>query len=214
MFHSLNLSRLAKFVNVSNDGPQPIYTSIPFLDDKKWCLIAFFELKNQIGEIFRANTQTVIVDGHANPITTGGRFSLGALSNVRRTPESDAIIGHIGPGIQFFYNAGDVYLENISPATVFLQSTNLNFVKEFNCKTVVRISTGTSIQVFYANEFAQLLASKISSGYKAVNELTKQCDIYMSFIKGWGTGYSRQDLTLCPCWLSMRLCTPLAWVDR
>ncbi|KAF0992028.1 hypothetical protein HZS_1752 [Henneguya salminicola] len=201
-------------IYIPENNSSSVYAAVPFVDDKNWCIISYFELMNQIGEIFKANTQAIIVDGYANPITTTGRFSLGALSNVRRTPESDAVLGHIGGGIQLFYNSGDVFVENVSSSSIFIQSVNLNCVKGFHSRAVVRVSTGTSIQVFYASEFAQILANKISFGYQSVNELTKQCDIYISFIKGWGTGYSRQDLTMCPCWLSMRLCTPLSWVDR
>lgn len=62
-----------------------------------WCSIAYFELDQQVGEIFKvmSNCPSVTVDGYVDP-SGGNRFCLGQLSNVHRTEASERARLHIG----------------------------------------------------------------------------------------------------------------------
>lgn len=50
-----------------------------------WCNIAYFELDQQVGELFKVPSQysRVTVDGYTDP-SSPNRFCLGQLSNVHR----------------------------------------------------------------------------------------------------------------------------------
>lgn len=64
---------------------------------ENWCSISYFELDQQVGEIFKvmSSCPSVKVDGYVDP-SGGSRFCLGQLSNVHRTDASEKARLHIG----------------------------------------------------------------------------------------------------------------------
>ncbi|KAI1304112.1 Protein mothers against dpp [Halotydeus destructor] len=189
-------------------------TPVNYTEPPSWCSIAYYELNSRVGEVFYAKSQNIVIDGFTDPSNNCNRFCLGLLSNVNRNSTIENTRRHIGKGVHLYYVGGEVFAECLSDAAVFVQSRNCNLLHGFNATTVVKIPPQCSLKIFSNQHFAQLLSDIVNHGYEAVYELTKQCTIRMSFVKGWGAEYHRQDVTSTPCWIEIHLHGALQWLDK
>jgi len=189
---------------------QPVH----YVEPESWCSIVYYELNTRVGEEFRVSSRVVTVDGFTDPTKREDRICLGLLSNVNRNASIEFTRQQVGRGVCISYRNGEVFAQCLSNYAIFVQSRNCNAVHGFHPTTVCKIPTGVSLKIFDSHAFCRLLNDSVLRGYEAVFDMTKMCTIRISFVRGWGAEYHRQDATSTPCWFELQLHGPLLWVDK
>lgn len=185
-------------------------------DEQFWATVSYYELNTRVGEQVKVSSSTITIDGFTDPCTNGSKISLGLFSNVNRNATIENTRRHIGNGVKLTYvrSNGALFAQCESDSAIFVQSRNCNYINGFHPTTVVKIANKCSLKIFDMEIFRTLLEDCSRRGFDASFDLQKMTFIRMSFVKGWGAEYQRQDVTSTPCWIEIHLHAPLAWLDR
>ena len=121
----------------------------------------------------------------------------------------------------------EVWLFNISPMAIFVHSPTMEPRLTSSSAAVSQLVNDPSLFTSMTSSSAEFTVHKVMSG-NAIKvfdfERSKKCQmeqrklsrigpydpyaVRVSFGKGWGSNYSRQDATNCPCWLEILLVAP------
>lgn len=183
-----------------------------------WCSITYAELNQKIGEPFKGSSPKVIVDGFTDPSVHKRRFSLGILSNINRNSVIEMTRRAIRKGVCLENNDAHIFVKNLSESSIFFHSKNCNVENQLNQHAVVKIEPQGRQKIFDQKVFENLVQEALRSpdgkSYERLFSLTEHCIIKMSFVKGWGSIYQRQDVTSTPCWIEIHLTKPYSLIDQ
>ncbi|XP_054161787.1 mothers against decapentaplegic homolog 6-like [Oppia nitens] len=163
-----------------------------------WCTLAYWELKHRVGRLFPVYDNSINVFAH-HPQGSGlwleqwfPTSPSNRDSTVRRTREK------IGCGVTITRKLDGVWLHNRSKYPIFVDSPTMDPPNTRNL-TVYKVFPGFSTKVF---DF------KVAQSYRELTDGPVDTNAFrISFYKGWGSNYSRQYITSCPCWLEVLLTT-------
>ena len=191
-----------------------------------------------------SNYPSVTVDGYTNPSAANRFCIGFLSNVHRPAPVQKARlhIGK-GVKLETKYD-GDVWLQNLSDNAVFLSSPFLDQQSLRPVGNAVhKIYPRACLKVFDLRETHQLLSSKAEAARQAaaaqaaavagtpgihsidsgdqlaaaaigVDDLRRFCILSMSFVKGWGLDYQRNNIKDCPCWIEIHLHRALQLLDE
>lgn len=197
------------------------------LSSNGWCQLAYWELSQRVGQLFSVENSAINVFAEQ---LRGDGLCLSTLAMQRNSVTPEAVLKarqKIGLGVTLSRETDGVWLYNRSLSPVFVHSSTLRDV-DTRSLLVCRVPPGHCLRAFDHIKFVILtlysihnLAIKINLYffYRAATEAftwpstiagaqTGPVDIYsvrISFAKGWGPKYQRQEVTACPCWLEVHL---------
>lgn len=175
---------------------------------KEWCTLAYWELGGRVGRLYPVEPSTVNV---FDSLHDGDGLCLATLAENHTAPLSvQKTRRKIGLGLTLSQEADGVWAYNRSENPIFVNSPTLDD-PESRTLLVYRVPPGFCLNIFDRAKVLQLpyyntggnSRSNVTSGFP-----TGPIDINsvrISFAKGWGPKYSRQEITSCPCWLEVLL---------
>ncbi|XP_047358239.1 uncharacterized protein LOC124952423 [Vespa velutina] len=185
-------------------------------EQKEWCTLAYWELGGRVGRLYPVEPLTVNV---FDSLHDGDGLCLATLAENHVAPPSvQKTRSKIGLGIMLSQEADGVWAYNRSESPIFVNSPTLDD-PESRTLLVYRVPPGFCLNIFDRAKVIQLPSytgggnSRIISSNNGNNNAPSAFSsgpvdinsVRISFAKGWGPKYSRQEVTSCPCWLEVLL---------
>ncbi|XP_046734329.1 mothers against decapentaplegic homolog 6 isoform X2 [Diprion similis] len=211
-----------------NANPQPLLESLTTNGEdasgqREWCTLAYWELGGRVGRLYPVEPSTVNV---FDSLLDGDGLCLATLAeNHSTSPAIQRTRSKIGLGLTLSYESDGVWAYNRSENPIFVNSPTLDD-PESRTLLVYRVPPGFCLNIFdraknvhrhyhHQQQSSTSLSSCSSSNSPnnaaaaAMQGLTSGPvdvnSVRISFAKGWGPKYSRQEVTSCPCWLEVLL---------
>ncbi|XP_064191634.1 mothers against decapentaplegic homolog 6-like isoform X1 [Anguilla rostrata] len=186
-----------------------------------WCSVAYWELRTRVGRLYAVHEHSVSI---FYDLPQGTGFCLGQLGLEQWVGGARGGIGggaggrargavgrtrsKIGFGILLSKEPDGVWAYNRSQHPIFVSSPTLDPPRSRGL-AVRKVPPGYSIKVFdYHRSRLPRNATPPASAATDLVHAEGPFDpnsVRISFAKGWGSCYSRQCITSCPCWLEILL---------
>ncbi|XP_052126414.1 mothers against decapentaplegic homolog 6-like [Frankliniella occidentalis] len=175
-----------------------------------WCQLKYWELADRVGRLYEVQNPYVNVSSAAEPANQGlclATLAQQAPSRPAGSPLARAVErtrAKIGLGVTLSQEADGVWAYNRSDHPIFVNSPTLDD-PESRTLLVYRVPPGHCLNIFRADTTTQYWER-----WRRCNELAHSGPVdpgavRISFAKGWGPKYSRQEVTACPCWIEVLL---------
>ncbi|XP_034941203.1 mothers against decapentaplegic homolog 6 [Chelonus insularis] len=168
---------------------------------KEWCTLAYWELSGRVGRLYPVEASIISV---FESVHDGDGLCLASLAEnhgssaaVRRTRSK------IGLGLMLSQEDDGVWAYNRSGSPIFVNSPTLDD-PESRTLLVYRVPPGFCLNIFDRAKSPPVRYTTYSDPPNASGPVDAH-SVRISFAKGWGPKYSRQEVTSCPCWLEVLL---------
>ncbi|XP_070138297.1 mothers against decapentaplegic homolog 6 [Drosophila bipectinata] len=157
-----------------------------------WCQIAYWEMSDRVGKMFHARTTAVNIYTDGLVDSGGDSMCLSDLPVGGKTEEVQKTRQKVGLGVTLSLELGDVWIYNRGHVPIFVGSPTL--------ERVSKVLPGCCLKAFETHR-AQMLSMR-QQGHHQMGPID-WFSLKISFAKGWGQFYRRQDIMCCPCWLDV-----------
>ncbi|KAL3280303.1 hypothetical protein HHI36_017792, partial [Cryptolaemus montrouzieri] len=165
-----------------------------------WCKLAYWEMGQRVGPLYPVEHPAVNVFGQVPygdglSLETLARHSFSPPDSVTRTRDK------IGLGVTISHEGDLVWIYNRSDCPIFVNSLSL---EEHEPSSPTRVPADYCLCIFDPIRAAHNNNDWTFRRTQNFGPIDRN-SIRLSFVKGWGPSYSRQEITSCPCWLEILL---------
>ncbi|XP_064554444.1 mothers against decapentaplegic homolog 7 isoform X2 [Drosophila montana] len=162
-----------------------------------WCQIAYWELAQRVGDLFHARKSAVNIYDDGPVDCAGESMCLRELSGKRRPLDTvQSTRQKVGLGLTLSLEYGDVWIYNRSNVPLFVDSPTLAERLDRVCK----VMPGYCLKAFETQKAQWLAGKQLQQTHLGPID---RFSMKISFAKGWGNMYRRQDVMGCPCWIEV-----------
>lgn len=169
---------------------------------EEWCSLAYWEQSTRVGAVTKVVDRSTVNVVSCNA-TTGDVCLTGLASGMPKLA-ANATRSKIGAGVTISHEGDSMWLYNRSTQPVFVHSLTICDVDSYlgNSSLIMKLYPGYCMRAY--NPRARMDRYRAMTQEMALGPVDVH-SVRISFAKGWGQTYKRQDIKSCPCWLEVIL---------